>query len=203
MTRSDPSDGILQSLPARHGHFRLESGYHTDLWLSLDALFLDPQVLAPRVAALADLLRPYDASAICGPLLGGAFLAQAVAARLGVRFYYCQPAPPATEDGLFAAEYRLPPDLRRTAGRETFAVVDDVISAGSSVRATAAALGSSGARTVVVGSLLLLGDAATEHFASLGIPVVALGKREFNLWAPDECPRCQAGVPLEDPAAGS
>jgi hypothetical protein len=29
---------VLASLPAQRGHFLLESGYHTDLWLTLDAL---------------------------------------------------------------------------------------------------------------------------------------------------------------------
>jgi orotate phosphoribosyltransferase len=72
MTQYDISGGILEALPCRHGHFLLESGYHSDLWFSLDALFLDPHVLAPHVAALASLVRPYGVSAICGPLLGGA-----------------------------------------------------------------------------------------------------------------------------------
>ena len=65
---------ILATLPARSGHFLLESGYHTDLWLTLDALFLEPTGTAPLVSALADKLRPYGVTAMCGPLLGGAFL---------------------------------------------------------------------------------------------------------------------------------
>ena len=74
------TDDMLKALPARRGHFLLESGYHTDLWFTLDALFVAPKDIAPRVVALAELLRPYSISAVCGPLLGGAFLAQAVAA---------------------------------------------------------------------------------------------------------------------------
>lgn len=81
---------ILDTLPARRGHFLLESGYHSDLWFSLDALFLDPHAIAPVVDRLADLLRPYSVSAICGALLGGAFLAQALAMRMGLHFYYTQ-----------------------------------------------------------------------------------------------------------------
>jgi orotate phosphoribosyltransferase len=51
-------DDIVAALPSRHGHFLLESGYHTDLWLTLDTLFVCPQAITPIVSALADLLRP-------------------------------------------------------------------------------------------------------------------------------------------------
>jgi len=195
------SDDIFKTLPARRGHFLLESGYHTDIWLSLDGLFVAPHALAPLVAALAELLRPYSISAVCGPLLGGAFLAQAVALQMGLRFYFSQPAPAKGEDAFFAAQYRLPPDLRRQAGKEQFAIVDDVISAGSSVRATAAELTAAGASTVVVGSLLILGNEAVDYFSAQGIPLVAPARQAFNLWPPAECPLCQVGAPLENPVA--
>ncbi len=194
------TDDILQALPARRGHFRLESGYHTDLWLTLDALFVDPAALAPLVAALADRLRPYGITAVCGPLLGGAFLAHALAAHLGVRFYFAQPVAGVSDGGLFRAQYRLPSELRRRVAHERVALVDDVISAGSSVRATTVELDAAGASVVVVGSLLQLGDQANEYFAPRGMPMVALAQHPFNLWAPDACPLCRAGVALADPA---
>ena len=81
------ADEILGALPTRRGHFLLESGYHTDQWISLDGLFRDPTALALRIVALAGLIWFYGISAVCGPLLGGAFLVQALAIGLGVRFY--------------------------------------------------------------------------------------------------------------------
>jgi orotate phosphoribosyltransferase len=190
---------VLDALPARRGHFLLESGYHTDLWLTLDGMFADTRALAPLVADLATRLRPHAPAAVCGPLLGGAFLAQAVATVLGVGFYFTEPDPAPAGPGLFRAKYRLPDELRRRAGGERVAVVDDVISAGSSVRATADALSAAGASTVAVGALLLLGGAAEAHFTEQGVPVEAVGRSSFSLWKPDECPLCRAGVALEDP----
>lgn len=191
---------ILAGLPARRGHFLLESGYHTGVWLTLDELFADPKAVAPQVTALADRLRPHAAVAICGPLLGGAFLAQAVATMLGARFYYTEPVLEGPADGgFFAAGYRLPPALTRRVRGQRIAVVDDVVSAGSSVRATVAALAAAGATTVVIGALAVLGERALNHFAESGVPVETLQCRSFDLWAPDDCPLCQLGQALEDP----
>ena len=190
----------LGRVTARDGHFLLESGYHADTWFDLDALFIDPAAMAPQVDALAALIRPHDVSAICGPLLGGAFLAQAVAAAMDVRFYYCEKGASDSSSAMFCATYRLPAGLRQHALKERFAVVDDVISAGSSVRAVVAELDGAGATTVVVGSLLVLGTKATDYFASIDIPVVALDRRDFQTWLPAECPLCRSGVPIENRA---
>jgi len=191
---------LLTVVPVRQGHFRLESGMHTDLWLTLDALFVSPRDLTPLTTALAGRLRPYGVSAVCGPLLGGAFLAHAVATFLGVGFYFSEPVPAPAEPGLFGAQYRIPSELQKRLGGERVALVDDVISAGSSVRATERALTAAGASTAVVGTLLALGKVGLDHLAGLGIPCEALEQRDFSIWGPATCPLCRAGVPLEDPA---
>ena len=97
-------DGLLSAVPSREGHFRLESGYHTNVWLTLDGLFTDRASITPLVDALAARLHPYRASAVCGPFVGGAFLAQLLAAALDVRFFYTQPTPARQATGLFRAE---------------------------------------------------------------------------------------------------
>jgi len=191
---------ILDALPSRRGHFLLESGYHTELWLTLDALFVEPAAIAPYVAALAEKLRVHAPTAIGGPLLGGAFLAQALAMVLGVKLFVAEPVAAAAEPaGLFGARYRLPGGQIARARGERVAVVDDVISAGSSVRAMIAALTDAGAAIAAVGALLVLGEAGLTHFAGQGVPVEMLGKRDFPLWHPSECPLCRAGMALERP----
>jgi orotate phosphoribosyltransferase len=101
-----PAIDIFAAVPAQQGHFALESGYHTDAWLTLDGLFVDLHAMAPFVAALADKLRPHQPTAVCGPLPGGAFLAEAVASVAGVRFYYAEPQPSRGGTGLFTAGRR-------------------------------------------------------------------------------------------------
>jgi orotate phosphoribosyltransferase len=190
---------LLTTLPIRDGHFVLESGYHTDAWLSLDLLFVNPSSIAPMIAGLSEKLRGYDLDAVCGPLVGGAFLAQSLAPILRTAFYYTEPVTISGATTLFGAKYRLPPDLVCAVRGLRVAVVDDVISAGSSVRATVAALDAAGASTVVVGSLLTLGDIATTYFATLDVPLESLGRQDFTMWKPSDCPLCRDGVSLEDP----
>jgi orotate phosphoribosyltransferase len=206
---------ILSLVEARRGHFRFESGYHGDQWLELDPLFVREARVRPVTAALATRVRHLDVAAVCGPLVGGAFVAQHVASALDVDAYYAEPAPPGVDrasagpsasggasDALFQAAYQLPRVFRSRVRGRRVAVVDDVISAGSSVRATAAALRTYGAEVVVVGGLLIMGERAADFFAPLGVPVVGVARTEITLWAPAECPLCAAGMPLEEMAAG-
>jgi orotate phosphoribosyltransferase len=184
---------LLDLLVARRGHFRLESGDHGDLWLDLDALLERPGRLVPQIEALGDRLSAHRIDAVCGPLTGGAFLAFAIAARLDLPF---APAERSTEHG--AARYRIPAALRsRLAGR-SFAVVDDVINAGSAVAATCAELRACGAEVRVLGALAVLGTRAQR----LGLPIEATAEIPNALWSAAECPQCASGVALDDLVPG-
>lgn len=191
---------ILKLLPVRSGHFLLESGYHTGLWFNLDALFMSPRNCAPLVAQLAERIARHNPTAVCGPLLGGAFLAQAIATKLDLPFYYSRPVPAENSRGLFTTQYELPSELLRHAHGQQFAIVDDVISAGSSVRATAAAIINGEGSISTVGALILLGERAQQYFSSMNISIEALEHFEFQTWNPDECPLCLRGDLPEDPS---
>ena len=182
----------------RSGHFRLESGHHGRLWLDLDALFAEPRRVAPFVDALAGALRPYDAAMVCGPLLGGAFLAQRVAQVLDVEFCFTERVMPADAGGLFAARYRLTRAFHERVRGRRVAMVDDVMSAGSALRGTHAELSARGADPVVAAALLVLGSTGVDYFAERGIAVEAVARDRFELWTPADCPLCASQLPLED-----
>jgi orotate phosphoribosyltransferase len=192
---------FLELVAARRGHFRLESGHHGGLWLDLDPLFARPRRVAPFVAALAAALRRHDVTAVCGPLLGGAFLAQLVAHALDAEFSFTERTRASPSGGLYQARYRLPASFTARLRGARVAIVDDVMSAGSALRGTYAELAAHGARPVVAGALLVLGSAGAGYFAERGVAVEAVARDRYELWPPDGCPLCAAGVPLEDVAS--
>ena len=196
-----PTGGLLDLAGARRGHFGLESGHHGRLWLELDALFADPRSVMPFVTRLADAIRPYGVSGVCGPLLGGAFLAQLVAQQLGVEFWFTERRMPSEATGFYRARYLVPAALAPRLPGKRVAIVDDVMSAGSALRGTFAELETHGATCVVAGALLVLGSTGAEFFARENIPVVAADRQAFEVWEPAACPLCAAGVPLEDMAS--
>src|SRR5713226_421622 len=119
-------DGVLPALPAaRKGHFQLESGHHGDLWLDLDRWLTKPGRLRPFAVQLATRLQRRGIEAVCGPLTGGAFLAQLIASELDVDFSYAERSQPGTAS-LYPVDYRLPTTLRAGIRGKTVAVVDDV-----------------------------------------------------------------------------
>jgi orotate phosphoribosyltransferase len=190
---------FLELVSARQGHFQLESGHHGALWLDLDALFADPRRIEPLVARLAAALRSHDVAGVCGPLVGGAFLALAVATALGIEFSFTEQVPATGSDGMYPARYRLPPAFAPRVQGKRIAIVDDVISAGSAARGTYIALQASGAQAVVVGALLVLGSAGADFFSARGVALEAVARKPYQLWEPAGCPLCASGVPLENP----
>jgi orotate phosphoribosyltransferase len=183
---------------ARRGHFQLESGYHGELWLDLDALFADSKRIAPFVEQLAESLRPYKVEAICGPLLGGAFLAQLVAQSLSCEFCFTERVMPANANGLYPASYRLPPAFSTRVRGKRVAIVDDIVSAGSALRGTYTQLQTHGAKTAVAGALMVFGNTGADFFATVQVPVAAVVRESYALWLPSDCPLCNAGMPLEN-----
>jgi orotate phosphoribosyltransferase len=188
---------LLDLVASRAGHFRLESGHHGEMWLDLDSLFADFRRIEPFVTQLVGAIRRYGVEIVCGPLLGGAFLAQLVAQALGVEFCFTELMPNESQ-ALYAARYRLPRAFTDRVRGTRLAIVDDVMSAGSALRGTYAELSKLGATPEVAGALLVLGTTGADFFAQQRIPLEAVARKDYALWSPHDCPLCTAGVPLAE-----
>jgi orotate phosphoribosyltransferase len=187
---------FLTLLQARQGHFKLESGHHGNLWLDLDLLFLRPKHIQPFVIELAHKISAFNIDAVCGPMVGGAFVAQNIAAELGIEFFYTERVRSQDSDALYSATYHLPAHLRKLIDGKNIAVLDDVINAGSAVRATLAELQSFGARPVVIGALLVLGDVGKKYLIERNFPLKSISHLPNEIWTPKDCPLCASQVPL-------
>jgi len=194
---------LFESTAGRRGHFQLESGHHSELWFDLDAVFAVPGLISPFVQQLAESLRSYDVAAVCGRLLGGAFLAQLVAHERDVDFCFTERVMPRDATGLYQASYLLPTAFDARVHGRRIAMVDDVMSAGSALRGTYTELQTHGAAPVVAGALMVLGTTGADFFAEQQVAVEAVVRESYSLWLPSECPLCIAGKPLENVGAGS
>jgi orotate phosphoribosyltransferase len=179
--------GVIGLVRPRRGHFELGTGYHGDVWLDLDALFLRPALLQPHIDSLAEHLREHQPEAVCGPLEGGAFLALALATRLGAAFL------PGYRDG--PAGYRVP-GVPGGIGGWRVALADDAVNAGTAIRACATELRSSGAVPVAVAALLALGPAGATVTGALALPLYAAAELPSQAWPAATCPLCASGTPL-------
>jgi orotate phosphoribosyltransferase len=190
-------EALLSSVQGRRGHFRYESGHHSDWWMDLETLCLHPSSIRGFAAELANRLRPFEVDVVCGPLNEGAFIALLVATQLECDFAYAERFADATSEALFSVEYRLPAALHPSVRGKRVAIVNDVISAGSAVRGAYAHLNSLGARVVVIGSLMVLGTAIASFTRDHAIALETLSHLPNNLWEPADCPLCRTDMPLE------
>ena len=180
-------------LPARTGHFRYESGHHGDYWLDLDAIFADPRFTNIRAQTLVEMIGPFAPDVVCGPMTGGALLAQFVALHCGCGFAWTERV--VASEG--SVRYELPRGQIEVVEGRTVVIVDDVINAGSAAAKTHGALTAARAAPVAIAALLLLGNAIDTFAHASDIDILALERRASNLWLADDCPHCAAGVPLD------
>lgn len=192
------SQQLLDLLPVRRGHFQYESGHHSDLWLELDKLFARPAELRPFVNKLARQLAAHGIAAVCGPMIGGALVAQMIAAELGIEFYFTERIASPVAENAAAAAYRFSEPQQALIRGKSVAIVDDAINAGSAVGGTLAAVRAAGAKPVVVGALVILGTAPEDFLAAQKMPLERIATLSSQLWPPADCPLCAAGVALDD-----
>lgn len=194
---------ITALLAGRRGHFQLESGYHSESWFELGSLFDHSDELRPFVTELARRLSSHGANAVCGPMTGGAKLAELISSELGVQCFVAERSETPEATGLFPVQYRIAAAQRQRARGTSVAIVDDAISAGSAVRGTYADLVACGARPVALGALVVFGDAAARFAAETGLALEGIERTPFELWLPADCPLCRDGVALDKIAARS
>jgi orotate phosphoribosyltransferase len=170
-----------------HGHFRLTSGLHSDVYLQSALVLQHPEHAAVLGAALAAPFRRAGAATVLAPAMGGILVAHEVARALGARALFTE-----RENGTMA--------LRRgftlSAG-ERCLVVEDVITTGGSTREVVECVEKAGGLVVGVGSLIDRSGGS----ARFGVKRAALATLQAKTWEPEECPLCKTGSPAVKPGS--
>lgn len=188
---------LEHAVGAVRGHFRYESGHHGDLWLNLDHLLVGARRMQTWAAELAQMAVVCQPDVVCGPLTGGAFVAQLLAVQLDTAFVFAERMAGAGGP----VRYRVPEPLRPILPGKRVLLVDDAVNAGSALLATLADLQEYKIELAGFASLLTLGEAARQIATRYGVPFFTLTSLEREMWPPDACPLCASGVPLVDRVA--
>jgi orotate phosphoribosyltransferase len=188
-TRVDRTvDLMVRSGALQRGHFRLTSGLHSDEYCQCARVLEDPEASAELGRMLADLFEGEDIDVVVSPAIGGIVIGHEVARALGAR-------------SIFAERVEGAMTLRRgfrVDPAERVLIVEDVVTTGGSVREVAAAVREAGATIVGFGFIM---DRSPEPL-DLPAPTRALLEgRKMQVYRPEECPLCEAGVPIEKPGS--
>ena len=169
------------------GHFVLTSGLHSSVYLQCALVLQHPAVAEELARAIANNFAGKEISLVAAPAIGGLVIGHEVARALGARFIWTE-----RENGVMT--------LRRgfsVAPHEKTLVVEDVVTTGGSTRETTEALQQAGADVIGAASIIDRSSGA----ADVGVPRLALATLDVQSLPPDQCPLCQAGVPVVKPGS--
>ena len=175
-----------QSHALLEGHFQLTSGLHSPNYFQCAKVLQYPHHTERLCAEIVGRYRESRIDVVIAPALGGIVVGQEVGRQLGVRTMFTE-----RKDGEM--------QLRRgfdIATGERVLVCEDVITTGGSVREVIDIVKQRGGVIAGVASIVdRSGGRATlpTFFATMTMEVVT--------YAPDDCPLCRDGVPMDKPGS--
>ncbi len=172
------------------GHFLLTSGRHSAAYWEKFQVLQWPQQTERLCRALADHFRPANVEVVVGPTTGGIILAYEVARQLGVRGLFVENDPDRPGHRALRRGFQLRPG-------ERVLIVDDVLTAGTSIREVLEALAPFKPDIVGIGVLI---DRSSGQ-ADFGVPLHALLHLSVPSYAPADCLLCAEGQPLVKPGS--
>lgn len=170
------------------GHFKLSSGRHSDVYVQKQRVFEHPRLTASLGEALAARFSEGGGptfNVVVSPALGAITFGFAVAHAAHTRFLFTERV-----DG--AMSLRRGQQLGR---QDRVLIVEDVITTGGSAAEVIEAVEATGAAMVGVGALVDRSNRPPRFRLEPLLRIVA------NDWDPADCPRCQAGDPIDSPGS--
>ncbi len=168
------------------GHFKLTSGLHSGHYMQCALLLSIPKYAAFAGKALAAKLSHLNAEAVFAPALGGLIIGHEVARHLDLPFLFAE-----RENGSMKLRRFPVPKPHR------FLVIEDVITTGGSALEVGRLMAETGSDWVGTGCIV---DRSGGR-ASFPHPVNSLWQASFPTFAPEDCPLCREGKPIEKPGS--
>ena len=184
------------------GHFILSSGNHSNRYLQSAKVLEDPRRAEYLAQALANIIQTSNLKidTVCAPALGGVLAGYELARALGVRSIFVE-----RKEGTM--------ELRRgfeVQQGEKILICEDIITTGGSAMEAANIIESLGAEVVGFASLANRGfcqrvgsniSPKKECKLPLDKPLFSLKDFTFEMYTPDKCPMCKAGIQAIKPGS--
>jgi len=169
------------------GHFKLTSGRHSPQYFQCAKVLQHPDHLQLICGIIVYHFRRYEIDTVISPAIGGIVVGSEVGRQMGKKSIFTE-----RKEGVMS--------LRRgftVKPGEKFLVIEDVITTGGSVKEVIDLIEAAGGIVIGVGSVVDRSNGKVQlsdnQFSALVLEVVS--------YAPDECPLCMAGIPIEKPGS--
>jgi orotate phosphoribosyltransferase len=173
----------------KEGHFLLASGLHSPVYWEKFRILQYPHLTEQLCRLIAQHFKQQKIDVVAGPTTGGIILAFETARQSRTRGVFAE-----KEGGVrvFRRDFEISPG-------EHVLVVDDILTTGSSVRETIAAVDKLGGLVFGVGVLV----DRSEKDMDFGAPLFSCLRAPATVYLPQACPLCAAHIPLVKPGAPS
>ncbi|TLU81522.1 MAG: orotate phosphoribosyltransferase [Chlorobium sp.] len=171
------------------GHFRLTSGRHSNAYFQCAKVLQHPEHLTAVCSRIAEHFAGGGIETVISPAIGGIVVGTEVGRQLAVKTIFAE-----RKDGAMTIRrgFSLEPN-------ERVLVIEDVITTGGSVAEVISLIKAAAAVVVGVGSVVDRSNGrvklADDQFSVLSMEVIS--------YAPEECPLCKAGLPIDAPGSRS
>ncbi|MDD4168744.1 MAG: orotate phosphoribosyltransferase [Desulfotomaculaceae bacterium] len=187
MTKDEITTILKKTKAMLTGHFKLTSGRHSDRYFQCAMVLQHPDHTGVLCGELARRFAGENISVVVGPATGGIIVSYEVARALNVRSIFSE-----REEGVM----KLRRGFSITPGEKVL-VVEDVITTGGSVLEVIDLIRKLGGEVVGTGVLV---DRSSGKI-DLGVRTEALLTTAAISYAPEDCPLCRQGLPLEKPGS--
>jgi orotate phosphoribosyltransferase len=185
------NEGELHDLLERHGgilhgHFKLSSGRHSDVFLQTALVTTHPHIAERLGHELGSRFAEAGATVVLAPAMAGLIIGHEVARYLGVPMLFCERVGGSLE-------------LRRgfeLSAQDRVLIIDNAVTDGLSKREVIELARKYGAEVVGIGVIV-----ARSENISLGVPFQTLLTLPTTDWEPDACPLCAKGSRPEAPGS--
>jgi orotate phosphoribosyltransferase len=171
------------------GHFLLTSGLHSPVYWEKFKVLQSPPHTEQLCRMIADHFREQKIDVVAAPTTGGIILAFETARQLEVRGIFAEKT--GEKERAFKRGFKIEPG-------ERVLIVDDILTTGGSLRQTIAAVKKLGGNIIGIGVMV---NRSTQEM-DFGVPLFSCLRAETITYSPDNCPLCQAKIPLVKPGGG-